>query len=220
MDLFLVLAEGVGQGDGMGGGDNAGRIHLLQGVHIIENGADLVGKAIDPADLDSWLKKMSAEPNHVGSEHNRANAEMTLEQFKAWGWDARIETFDVLYPTPKKISLDLVEPVPQSIGLTEPPVPGDEATYTDDALPAYLAYQGDGDVTAPLVYVNFGMPDDYETLQRMGVSVEGKVVIARYGAGWRARSSWQVTWASIHRALRHRWWRSHSVSQRRPSSPP
>ena len=107
--------------------------------------------AIDPADLDSWLKKMSAEPNHVGSEHNRANAEMTLEQFKAWGWDARIETFDVLYPTPKKISLDLVEPAPQSIGLTEPPVPGDEATYTANALPAYLAYQGDGDVTAPLV---------------------------------------------------------------------
>ncbi|MGD2128240.1 MAG: transferrin receptor-like dimerization domain-containing protein [Lysobacterales bacterium] len=141
--------------------------------------------AIDPAAMDQWLRTMAAEPNHVGAPHNKANAELTLAQFKEWGWDARIESFEVLYPTPLNVSLDLLGPTPQPVALTEPPVAGDEPTQTKDALPAYLGYQGDGDVTAPLVYVNYGMPEDYEALQRMGVSVEGKIVLARYGAGWR-----------------------------------
>jgi N-acetylated-alpha-linked acidic dipeptidase len=59
------------------------------------------------------------------------------------------------------------------------------STATENALPAYVAYQGDGDVTAPLVYVNYGMPDDYKALERWASSVKGKIVIARYGAGWR-----------------------------------
>ena len=68
--------------------------------------------------------------------------------------------------------------------MQEPPIPGDSsATATEPALPAYVAYQGDGDVTARLVYVNYGMQDDYKTLERLGVSVKGKIVIARYGDG-------------------------------------
>jgi N-acetylated-alpha-linked acidic dipeptidase len=141
--------------------------------------------AIDPAEMDGWLEIMAAAPNHVGSPHNEANAERILAQFRNWGWDAEIETFDVLYPTPIEVSLDLIGETPFAATLTEPPVAGDAPTQTRDALPAYLAYQGDGDVTAPLVYVNYGMPDDYETLKRLGVSVEGKIVLARYGGGWR-----------------------------------
>ena len=143
---------------------------------------------IDPAEMGRWLKTMAAEPIHVGSAHNKANAEMTLAQFKAWGWDARIETFWVLYPTPKEVALSLVSGAgaPFKATLTEAPVPGDESSSrTKDQLPAYVAFQGDGDVTAPLVYVNYGMPSDYYALARMGVSVKGKIVIARYGAGWR-----------------------------------
>jgi len=143
---------------------------------------------IDPAELGGWLKTMAAEPNHVGAPHNKANAEMTLAQFKAWGWDARIETFMVLYPTPKDLALELVGGVgaPFKATLTEKPVPGDESSSrTKDELPAYVAFQGDGDVTAPLVYVNYGMPADYEALERMGISVKGKIAIARYGGGWR-----------------------------------
>ena len=106
--------------------------------------------------------------------------------FKDWGWDAHIETFWVLYPTPISETLELVGAKPFKATLQEPPIPGDSsATATDPALPAYVAYQGDGDVTAALVYVNYGMQDDYKTLERLGVSVKGKIVIARYGAGWR-----------------------------------
>ena len=141
---------------------------------------------ISSSEMDGWMKKMAAEPNHVGSPHDKANAEDTLARFKAWGWDAKIEEFQVLYPTPLKVQLDLVTPRRFSATLTEKTVPGDAtSSRTKAQLPAYVAFQGDGDVTAPLVYVNYGMPDDYKALERMGVDVKGKIVIARYGQGWR-----------------------------------
>ncbi|HEY0647937.1 transferrin receptor-like dimerization domain-containing protein [Phenylobacterium sp.] len=143
---------------------------------------------IDPAEMGGWLKTMAAGPIHVGAPHNKKNAEMTLTQFKSWGWDAKIETFWVLYPTPKEVALELTTGAgaPFKATLSERPVPGDEtSSRTQDELPAYVAFQGDGDVTAPLVYVNYGMPADYDALERMGVSVKGKIVIARYGGGWR-----------------------------------
>ncbi|HEX3701591.1 MAG TPA: transferrin receptor-like dimerization domain-containing protein [Phenylobacterium sp.] len=144
---------------------------------------------IDPAEMGRWLKQLAYEPNHVGSPHDKANAEWILAQLKSWGWDAHIEEFSVLYPTPISETLELTSGRGAGFKATlqEPPIPGDESSLRAQAtaLPAYVAYQGDGDVTAPLVYVNYGMPADYDALQRMGVSVKGKIAIARYGAGWR-----------------------------------
>jgi N-acetylated-alpha-linked acidic dipeptidase len=110
---------------------------------------------------------------------------MTLALFKQWGWDAHIEQFDVLYPTPITTTLELITPEHVTLGGQEPPVPEDPATSNPGMLPPYVAYQGDGDVTAPVVYVNYGMPDDYVALERRGISVKGKIALARYGAGWR-----------------------------------
>jgi N-acetylated-alpha-linked acidic dipeptidase len=142
--------------------------------------------SLQPNDLRDWMKSMASEPNHVGSPHDKANAEWELAKFKEFGWDAHMETFQVLYPTPISETLELKGAHPFKATLQEPPIPGDtSATAKEYALPAYLAYQGDGDVTAPLVYVNYGMPDDYKALERMGISVKGKIVITRYGAGWR-----------------------------------
>jgi N-acetylated-alpha-linked acidic dipeptidase len=142
--------------------------------------------AINPDEMSGWMRTMAAEPNQVGSAHDRANAEWVLTQFKSWGWDAHIETFQVLYPTPIRVALDLVGPNRFSATLTEAAIPGDATSArTENELPAYVAYQGDGDVTAPLVYVNYGMQEDYKALERMGVDVRGKIVIARYGEGWR-----------------------------------
>jgi len=146
----------------------------------------LFDATLNAAEMAAWMKTMAAEPNHVGSAHNKANADMVLAQFREWGWDAHIETFEVLYPTPISQTLELLGAEPFKATLTEAPIPGDETSArTNDALPAYVAYQGDGDVTAPLVYVNYGMPDDYLQLERLGVSVKGKIAIARYGQGWR-----------------------------------
>jgi N-acetylated-alpha-linked acidic dipeptidase len=141
---------------------------------------------IDPAEQSRWLEQMSSAPNHVGSPHDKANAEFQLAMFKQFGWDAHIEQFDVLYPTPISTTLELVTPEHIMLGGQEPPVPEDPTSKLGaEALPPYVAYQGDGDVTAPVVYVNYGMPDDYDALAERGISVEGKIVLARYGAGWR-----------------------------------
>ena len=134
----------------------------------------------------AWLKDMSSKANQVGAPHDKANADWMLAKFKAWGWDARIETFYVLYPTPIAEKLELLGDHRFTAKLHEPGVPGDtSARETENVLPPYLAYQGDGDVTAPLVYANYGMPEDYKTLERAGIDVKGKIVITRYGGGWR-----------------------------------
>jgi N-acetylated-alpha-linked acidic dipeptidase len=140
---------------------------------------------ISPADQQQWLQQMSSAPNHVGAPHNKANAEMQLALFRQWGWDARIEQFDVLYPTPVSTTVELVTPQHVALGGQEPPVAADPTSNLAGMLPPYVAYQGDGDVTAPVVYVNYGMPDDYDALAARGIDVKGKIVLARYGAGWR-----------------------------------
>jgi N-acetylated-alpha-linked acidic dipeptidase len=131
------------------------------------------------------LKDMSSQPNNVGSPHDRANAEASAAWLKSWGWDTRIEVFDVLYPTPIAETLELTGDAPFKATLSEPPISGEASSQVTGGLPAYVAYAADGDVTAPAVYVNYGMPEDYLTLARMGVGVKGKIVIARYGGGWR-----------------------------------
>lgn len=137
-------------------------------------------------DQRAWLEQMASAPNHVGSPHDKANADFMLAKFREWGWDARIERFDVLYPTPKRILVELTAPTRFVARLQEPPVAGDRsATQLDGALPPYNAYGADGEVTAELVYVNQGMPDDYKELARRGIDLRGKIVIARYGGGWR-----------------------------------
>ena len=141
--------------------------------------------ALDPADLRAWLKTLSAEPNHVGSPHDKANAEYVRDLFRQWGWDAHIEEFEVLYPTLKQHSLELVAPERFTASLTEPPVPGDATSTRTDGLPPYNEYGADGDVTGELIYLNYGMPEDYRALARRGIDARGKIVIARYGKGWR-----------------------------------
>jgi len=141
---------------------------------------------LDPADQREWLKQMSSEPNQVGSPHDKANAEFMLKKFREWGWNAHIETFSVLYPTPKKLALELLGPKPFTATLREPAVAGDATSdIRKDTLPPYNVYGGDGDVTAELVYANYGIPDDYKELARQGIDVRGKIVITRYGGGWR-----------------------------------
>jgi N-acetylated-alpha-linked acidic dipeptidase len=140
----------------------------------------------DPKILSDTMQRLSAHPHHVGSAYDKQNAEWILSQFKSWGLDAQIETFDVLFPTPKERVVELVAPTHYTAKLQEPPVPQDPtSSQQSEQLPTYNAYSIDGDVTAELVYVNYGLPRDYEELDRLGVSVKGKIVIARYGNSWR-----------------------------------
>ncbi len=139
-----------------------------------------------PENLREYDRRLSARPHHVGSPYDKDNAEWILSKFREWGLDAHIETFDVLFPTPKERVVELVEPTQFVAKLQEPPVSGDPTSNQQaEQLPTYNAYSVDGDVTAPLVYVNYGVPDDYEQLERLGISVKGAIVIARYGGSWR-----------------------------------
>src|SRR4030088_389701 len=140
-----------------------------------------------PDNLRSYMQKLSAHPHHVGSPYDKENAAWIAAKFKEFGLDTHIEQFDVLFPTPKERVVELVEGGPKFVAkLQEPALPQDPTSNQQaEQLPTYNAYSIDGDVTAPLVYVNYGVPEDYEQLDPMGVSVKGAIVIARYGASWR-----------------------------------
>jgi N-acetylated-alpha-linked acidic dipeptidase len=132
------------------------------------------------------MRRLSARPHNVGSPYDKDNAEWILGKFKSWGFDAQIETFRVLFPTPKTRVLELLQPTRFRASLQEPALAVDPTSgQTAEQLPTYNAYSADGEVTARLVYVNYGTREDYDQLDRLGISVKGAIVIARYGEGWR-----------------------------------
>ena len=140
----------------------------------------------DPKRLRDMMQRLAARPHHVGSPYDKQNAEWIRDQYASFGWDARIETFQVLFPTPKSRLVELVAPTTYKAQLQEPTVPGDPTSAQhDEQLPTYNAYSADGDVTGPLVFVNYGVPADYDELERRGISVKGTIVIAKYGGSWR-----------------------------------
>jgi N-acetylated-alpha-linked acidic dipeptidase len=135
--------------------------------------------------LREYMKRLSAEPHHLGSAYDKQNAEFIRDKFKSWGFNAQLEEFDVLFPTPKERLLEMIAPASFKAALKEPALAEDPDSGDANQLPTYNAYSADGDVTAELVYVNYGVPADYEQLAKLGVDVKGKIVIARYGASWR-----------------------------------
>ncbi|WP_373516420.1 transferrin receptor-like dimerization domain-containing protein [Pricia sp.] len=136
--------------------------------------------------LDKWMQRMAAEPHWVGTEYGQKNAEWMQKQFQSWGYDVKIETYHVLFPYPKIRVLELMAPTTYKAKLTPMAVEGDKYTAQGDALlPSYNAFSRDGDVEAELVFVNYGVPKDYEQLEKLGIDVKGKIVIAKYYGSWR-----------------------------------
>ena len=137
-------------------------------------------------DMDAWLRELSSAPHHVGSTRGREVVEFVAAKFRSWGYDTEIAEYEVLFPSPRIRELELVYPSRFTASLTEDSLAEDPSTSNiDDLLPPYNAFSIDGDVEGELVFVNYGTPDDYEILDRYGISVEGKIVIARYGGSWR-----------------------------------
>jgi len=140
----------------------------------------------DPARMRAAMQRLSARPHHVGSPYDKENAEWILNEFKSYGWDAHIENFDVLFPTPVERVVEMVAPTQFRASLQETALPSDPTSNQQaEQLPSYNAYSVDGDVTGPLVFVNYGVPADYEELEQRGISVKGAIVIAKYGGSWR-----------------------------------
>ena len=140
----------------------------------------------DAAAIGQYMQRLSARPHHVGAPYGKDNAEWMLARFTEWGWDATIERYDVLFPTPKERLLEMTAPTRFKAALEEPALAVDPTSgQKSEQLATYNAYSIDGDVTAPLVYVNYGRPEDYDELEAAGVSVKGAIVIARYGGSFR-----------------------------------
>jgi len=142
-------------------------------------------KNLSKENIGENMKKLSAKPHHISSPGSKENAEYILSLYKKWGWNAQIETFHVLFPTPKTRELEMVSPTMYKAILKEPALNEDATSGQLGQLPTYNAYSADGDVTGELVFVNYGLPDDYKALDKMGIDVKGKIVIAKYGHSWR-----------------------------------
>jgi N-acetylated-alpha-linked acidic dipeptidase len=139
----------------------------------------------DTAQIHANLLWMSEEPHHAGSPRSKAVAEWALAKFRSWGLDTRIDTSEALMPYPISRRLELLGPTPFVAQLKEPQLAEDKDSADPGQFATFNAYSPDGDVTGNLVYVNYGIPEDYEQLAKLGIDVRGKIVIARYGRSWR-----------------------------------
>ena len=183
--VVLVLALGF-PASVLGAGDDALAGYSAQSGPTEREWEGKFRALPDPANLREYMKRLSARPHHVGSPYDKDNAEWILARFKEWGLDAHIEKFDLLFPTPKVRVLEMTEPTKFTAKLEEPALAVDPTSnQKSEQLPTYNAYSPDGDVTAPLVFVNYGLQEDYEQLDRLGVSVKGAIVIAKYYRSWR-----------------------------------
>ncbi len=135
--------------------------------------------------IGQTIKELAAKPHHVGSAGGKEVAENILQKYKSWGWDARIETYQVLFPIPRTRILEMTSPTTYQALLAEPPLKEDATSGQPDQLPTYNCWSADGEVTGDLVFVNYGLPADYEVLATLGIDVKGKIVIAKYGRSWR-----------------------------------
>ena len=135
--------------------------------------------------IGATIKLLSSKPHNLGSKNSKGVADTILKLYKSYGFDAHIETFTVLFPTPKTRLLEMIAPTNYKALLKEPALKDDATSGQEDQLPTYNAWSADGDVSGSLIYVNYGLPDDYDKLAQMGIDVKGKIVIAKYGRSWR-----------------------------------
>lgn len=141
---------------------------------------------ISAAEQDTWLKKFSEKPHHVGSAEGKKIAEEVARLMTSWGYDTEIKKYEILLPTPKERLLELTYPVSFTASLEEAALPEDSSTSErTELLPPYNAFSRDGDVEGELVFINYGRPEDHALLERYGISLKGKIAIAKYGKSWR-----------------------------------
>jgi N-acetylated-alpha-linked acidic dipeptidase len=140
---------------------------------------------ISRENIGKTIKDLSSAPHNLGSAGSKEVAEKIQQKFRDYGFDVHMDVYQVLFPTPKIRVLEMTEPQVYRASLKEPALKEDGTSGQADQLPTYNAWSADGNVTAELVYVNYGLNDDYEELSKRGIDVKGKIVIARYGKSWR-----------------------------------
>ena len=132
------------------------------------------------------LRRLTAEPHVAGTKEDYATAIYVRDQIRSYGIASELVEYEVLLPYPKQPALvELISPRRERLLLKEAIVPEDPSSSNPKIIPLFNGYSPSGDVTAPLVYVNYGLPPDYDALKKAGVDVTGKIAIARYGNSFR-----------------------------------
>jgi hypothetical protein len=142
-------------------------------------------ETVNPASARKWLAALTEEPHVAGTPAEKKLADYVLARFKEFGIERRLVRYDVFLNHPKHVSLKLVSPVEEELKLTEDPYDVDKDSTQDGMFPAFHGYGASGKAEGQVVYVNYGVPADFARLESMGISVEGKIVLARYGAAFR-----------------------------------
>ena len=177
--VLADLASGVAQAQSLFGFDEDAASAQL----ALEEKFDA---SLSAAEQEEWLRILSRDPHHVGSAEGRAVVDFVAARFEEWGYEVEVTEYQVLFPSPRTRELELLVPYRFTAGLTEDSLAEDPSTSRiDNLLPPYNAFSTDGEVEGEMVFVNYGTPADYEILERYGISVEGKIAIARYGGSWR-----------------------------------
>jgi N-acetylated-alpha-linked acidic dipeptidase len=139
-----------------------------------------------PASAREHLRRLTAEPHIAGSKEDYATAIYVRDQIRSYGIASELNEYEVLLPYPKQPGIvELTRPRLEKLAVKEPVIAEDPSSSNPKIVPLFNGYSPSGDVTAPLVYVNYGLPPDYEALKKLGVDVTGKIAIARYGNSFR-----------------------------------
>jgi len=148
---------------------------------------DLEASAIkrpSPTSASAHSKELSRETHVAGTPAQARTRDYVIDQMKRWGLETEVRAYDIWMPQPTSVKVARVSPQPKEFSLAEPPVV-DDPTSKLAQYPTVNGYSGQGDVTGDVVYVNYGLIEDYAQLDSMGVSVKGRIAIARYGRSFR-----------------------------------
>ena len=176
----LLAAAGPARGDGPIGFAPASRAAQAK--------AEARALAVPtPDQARGWLRTLTKEPHVAGTEADRRTALFVRDRLRSWGWQADLAEFQALlnYPVDGSVTLELLRPAPKKLRVTEEPLVADKDSDHPDAFPAFHGYGVSGDVKGQVVYANYGQPEDYDALEKLGIDVKGKIVLVRYGALFR-----------------------------------
>src|SRR5262245_28958660 len=136
-------------------------------------------QGVSADDIGRLSRGFSRRPHVVGTPNQAQVLESALAKMRSYGLDAHLQSYDVWLSRPNSIQVSMTKPYLRSATVKEKPMPWSQ-DY-EDVIPGYNAYSPSGDVTGEVVYANYGLPEDYAELDKLGVSVEGKIVLVRYG---------------------------------------
>jgi N-acetylated-alpha-linked acidic dipeptidase len=139
----------------------------------------------DTAMAQRHARILAARPHVAGTPAQVATADYVLRQMASWGLDTARVRYRVYLPYHDSTIVDVILPAGRERLALDEPVLADDPTTGEEPWPAMNGYSGAGDVTAPVIYLNYGLPSDYAALDSLGLSAAGKIVLARYGRSFR-----------------------------------